>query len=574
MDDHQIDSDDHQIDSSDHQVAGAAHESDGGPGRDRHEQPPVLLEQWAASCRRRGIPDDHCRGPEALYLVTAVETALRRGSHTPHLGRAARSWGIRTGSPGDAVAILSCLREVLVGSGPGASPPPPQLHLVLDQLMLQAVDAAAGTLHVAARTDPLTGCANRRALADDLRRAVSSARQSGLDLAVVAIDLDGLKKINDTHGHAAGDTALSSLVTTTRGSLRESDSLYRVGGDEFVVLAPFTDAAGARELMRRVEHAGGPRFSWGVSSLSSFGFGDQDDPQQLLQAADADLYEQRRARRHRAVFDSRRRRTLAVVSVAATVAATVAGASSMIAGSSRSTATANGLLSPTPSGGGQVPPARAGSLPSSSRLPGTGSSAVATGAGSTAVAGGATVAATAAVRPSGTATSSGQAGALFHFAAPRAGGLDAPTVTGAPGSVVALFPGGQPGSSTTPGATPGPSRANSAHRPPTAQGPQHASGLTPPHGPGGAGRSSGQPGAGPHGPGKNAGPGASNRPTVVTTAATSQGARDARSPRAPMIEPELAPTPPRPTPAVAPPDGGGPAPQRALIAERGTEHAP
>lgn len=289
-----------------------------------------VLQRWADRCDRRGLPSNQCRGPEANYLVTAVETALRRGTRTPHLGRASRSWGSRVASPGDAVAILSCLREVLAdpAMAPTHSGDITTIHLVLDQIMLQAVDAASGNLHAAARTDPLTGCANRRALAEDLRRATASAMADQLDLAVVAIDLDGLKKINDSDGHAAGDAALLGLVSTVRNCLRESDSIYRVGGDEFVILAPFTDEAGASELMHRVERSGGPRFSWGIASMSSFGFAAGDDPHQLIQAADADLYERRRHRHNRRLLENRRRRALA-----AAAGVVVAVAASMVASS-------------------------------------------------------------------------------------------------------------------------------------------------------------------------------------------------------------------------------------------------
>lgn len=295
-----------------------------------------MLDLWAQRCDERGISSLQCHGPEATYLVTAVETALRRGARTPHVGRASRSWGARVPAPGDAVAILSCLREVLVSHGVGSVGPgdPNQVHLVLDQIMLQAVDASSGNLQAAARTDPLTGCANRRALAEDLRRAVASALQDGLDLGVVAIDLDGLKKVNDTEGHAAGDAALLHLVSAVRNSLRESDGFYRIGGDEFVVLAPFTDAAGLSELMHRIEGAGAPPFSWGIASIASFGFVAGDDPHQLLQTADADLYERRRNRRNRRLLDKRRRRAAAT---AAGVA--VALAASLVASSELSPAT-------------------------------------------------------------------------------------------------------------------------------------------------------------------------------------------------------------------------------------------
>ncbi len=289
----------------------------------------ALLNAWALRCELRQTDPRHCAGPEAFYLVTAVEAAVRRGRETPHLGRAARSWGSRFTSPGEVVAALSALREVLMhqdtagtaaagaaGAGAGAPAATERVHLVLDQLMANAVDAAASTLRDAARTDPLTRCANRRALDEELSRAASSAGTSGLDLAVAAVDVDGLKRINDTSGHAAGDAAILGVVGSIRQTLRQADTLYRTGGDEFVVLAPFTDAAGATELMTRAETLGGPPFSWGVASLVSAGVSPGDDPTVVLGAADADLYRRRGTARRARRAGIARRRSGAAVAVA------------------------------------------------------------------------------------------------------------------------------------------------------------------------------------------------------------------------------------------------------------------
>jgi len=292
-----------------------------------------LLHQWAGRCAARGTPADTCRGPEALHLVTAVQHALARGAGTGDLGRAARSFGARFASPAQVIAVLSALREALVADAGilGLADRADALHRVLDQLMAEAVDAASSQLRHAARSDPLTGCANRRAFHEDLVRALGTARSSGLDLAVAAVDLDGLKRINDTDGHAAGDAALLGLVATLQASLREADGLYRIGGDEFAVLAPFTDAPGAAELMRRAERSGGPAFSWGVASTASLALA-RDDPEALLRAADADLYARRRAARRARLLAEHRQRARTVASVAAMVATTVMGAVGIRAG--------------------------------------------------------------------------------------------------------------------------------------------------------------------------------------------------------------------------------------------------
>lgn len=282
-----------------------------------------LLAAWERRSRARG-GSDHCTGADALFLVTALSTALRRSSETPELGRAARTWGVRFAAPVEALASLGVLRDALVElaeESTGALPVPLDvLNRVFDQAGLEAVDAASANLRSEARNDPLTGCANRRALEEDLVHALSSARRSNLDLAVAVVDLDGLKQINDSKGHGAGDAALISLVGTLRGALREADTLYRTGGDEFVVVAPFTDAAGARALMRRAERIGGPQFSWGVASLAGLAVVPAGDPAILMEAADSDLYLRRRSNRDAAIQATRRRRATAAVSVAASVA--------------------------------------------------------------------------------------------------------------------------------------------------------------------------------------------------------------------------------------------------------------
>jgi diguanylate cyclase (GGDEF)-like protein/hemerythrin-like metal-binding protein len=89
-----------------------------------------------------------------------------------------------------------------------------------------------------AYTDPLTGLANRALLADRLHQAMQSARRYGTEFAVLMMDLDGFKTINDTYGHDAGDLALQLVGQRFQSCVRESDTLARIGGDEFTVLLP------------------------------------------------------------------------------------------------------------------------------------------------------------------------------------------------------------------------------------------------------------------------------------------------------------------------------------------------
>ncbi len=104
-----------------------------------------------------------------------------------------------------------------------------------------------------ARTDSLTGLANRRAIEEHLTRATARARRTGQPLAVVMIDLDTFKQINDRHGHGAGDRVLCAVADCMRQVLRAEEPCGRWGGDEFVVLLPEADAAQAQAVVERLQ---------------------------------------------------------------------------------------------------------------------------------------------------------------------------------------------------------------------------------------------------------------------------------------------------------------------------------
>ncbi len=89
-----------------------------------------------------------------------------------------------------------------------------------------------------AYSDPLTGLANRALFADRLHQAVKSARRYDATFAVLMVDLDGFKAVNDTYGHEVGDIVLQVVGQRFQGCLRERDTLARIGGDEFAVLLP------------------------------------------------------------------------------------------------------------------------------------------------------------------------------------------------------------------------------------------------------------------------------------------------------------------------------------------------
>jgi diguanylate cyclase (GGDEF)-like protein len=145
-----------------------------------------------------------------------------------------------------------------------------------------------------ARTDPLTGTANRRALSERI------SQLPRVPFAFVAIDVDGLKPVNDTHGHSAGDELLAAIATRMQTELRSADVLARTGGDEFVVLMVGSDAEGATELAGRLKQAvSSLALFWGTPSISvgSAVGAAGADPARVAEKADEALYAAKQSRR-------------------------------------------------------------------------------------------------------------------------------------------------------------------------------------------------------------------------------------------------------------------------------------
>lgn len=112
-----------------------------------------------------------------------------------------------------------------------------------------------GALRRIAMVDDLTQLANRRALGRALEHEVARCRRGGSSVAMLMIDVDDFKSINDTHGHAMGDAVLKHVAAVLRAHVREVDIVARYGGDEFAVVMPDTDAVQAAEVKGRIERA-------------------------------------------------------------------------------------------------------------------------------------------------------------------------------------------------------------------------------------------------------------------------------------------------------------------------------
>src|SRR5256885_841490 len=209
----------------------------------------------------------------------------------------------------------SALRAQLrvAGRTVGMMPAGTQRNRVLETSDLLLMAAVADQIAIAldrarqfsseARTDHLTGLANRREFERVIEREVALSERHGRQLAVMMIDVDNLKKINDRNGHGAGDAALRLVAQELLRVVRTSDVCGRLGGDEFGVSMPETDLRRAREVARRLRDAVhamnlGSRTTDTVEvSVGLAAWKRGMDWQALYEVADEALYEDKRHRK-------------------------------------------------------------------------------------------------------------------------------------------------------------------------------------------------------------------------------------------------------------------------------------
>jgi diguanylate cyclase (GGDEF)-like protein len=155
-----------------------------------------------------------------------------------------------------------------------------------------------------ADTDSLSSIANRRAFVRELSRVMSYAERYNVETSLLFFDVDGLKDVNDTQGHAAGDAVLIHIAEVLRASIRTSDVVGRLGGDEFAVILSHANEAQAMQkaelLQSRIASTPVAFEGKSIATAASVGvytFGPGETPTNVLAAADKKMYSQKQARR-------------------------------------------------------------------------------------------------------------------------------------------------------------------------------------------------------------------------------------------------------------------------------------
>ena len=237
-------------------------------------------------------------GPELCRRLRAEETGSDRHAYLILL--------TARGTPADVVEGLDA------GANDFVAKPFDDAELEVRLRVGRRIAELEERLRISALNDPLTGLWNRRASRAFLEREAAKARRDNTSTAVVVIDLDHFKRINDSYGHPVGDEVLRETAKRIRGCLRSYDALARDGGEEFLLILPNTgerDALMAAERIRQVIGAAPMSTAAGrVPVTASFGVavasGIDVDGDALVKAADEGLYRAKKAGRNRTQIGS------------------------------------------------------------------------------------------------------------------------------------------------------------------------------------------------------------------------------------------------------------------------------
>jgi diguanylate cyclase (GGDEF)-like protein len=190
-----------------------------------------------------------------------------------------------------------------------AEKPTPSTAILLSEIerlraALVKAEWRIAELEARADIDPLLDILNRRGFERELRRALSYMKRYEIATALVFLDLDGFKAVNDAHGHAAGDALLKAVVAQVKHHVRASDIVARLGGDEFAVILWHVDSERARAKALEIESViratevmrGAARITVGASAGSVALAGDAS-PESMFEAADRAMYARKKEKR-------------------------------------------------------------------------------------------------------------------------------------------------------------------------------------------------------------------------------------------------------------------------------------
>lgn len=265
--------------------------------RPEHCAPPETLLPGSCWALKRGKP--HINAPQSATLCCMHELGWEATVEVPMMARGKvfglLTFGIEGKDAFDRLMEVRRLGRALADS----------VSLALSNIALRE------TLRTQSLRDPLTGLYNRRYMEDALDRYISLAERSGTSTALLMIDLDNFKRLNDEHGHAKGDAVLRDVAAQLVAALRPSDVVSRYGGEELVVILPncgLEDGALKAEVLRaRIEglseaHGIPISASIGVASVPETAVGMVD----LIPVADAALYAAKQAGKNCVVKADRR----------------------------------------------------------------------------------------------------------------------------------------------------------------------------------------------------------------------------------------------------------------------------
>ena len=224
---------------------------------------------------------------------------------------AAARFRLRVFLVGAVLAFLGLLAAVAIGSPSGVVHDPAPLigmTVLLAALVVvqQPLLGAEIRWREDAVLDPLTGLLNRQGLHRRFREVAEQARLTQRPVAVVLFDLDRFKDLNDAHGHARGDAVLKDVAYVLRKELRTFELLYRIGGEELLLVLPGADLAAAYQVAESAREAIESSQPGGLYVTASFGVCSMTGPgvefDAMFQAADMALYEAKRSGRNRVAY--------------------------------------------------------------------------------------------------------------------------------------------------------------------------------------------------------------------------------------------------------------------------------